>query len=128
MIKPGWTRVNFNYFISEEEFSYIVKAVHLIANEGWRLLGQYAVDPSTAVWRHRADSGAAPMALADIAYDGAAMSYPQRRLVESPDRLPSYLSAAHRILAEPPTTFDGEPIVLSPSAEALRWFPFPSEV
>ena len=128
VIKPGWTRVNFNYFISEEEFSYIVEAVHLIANEGWRLLGQYAVDPSTAVWRHRADSGAAPMALADIAYDGAAMSYPQRRLVESPDRLPSYLSAAHRILAEPPTTFDGEPIVLSPSAEALRWFPFPSEV
>ncbi|GBD85883.1 putative cysteine desulfurase [bacterium BMS3Abin02] len=128
VIKPGWARVNFNYFIAEEEFSYIVEAVHLIANGGWRVLSRYNVDPATAVWRHRAETGTPPMALADIAYEGAAMTYPKRRLVESLDRLPTYLSAARRILGQSPVPFDGEPIRLSPSAEAMRWFPLPSEV
>ena len=29
-IKPGWTRINFNYFISESVFDYLVTAVHLV--------------------------------------------------------------------------------------------------
>jgi hypothetical protein len=33
-IKPGWVRVNFNYFISEPVFTYIVDAVRLIARDG----------------------------------------------------------------------------------------------
>ena len=37
-IKPGWTRVNFNYFIGEDTFRYVVEAVHLIASYGHRLL------------------------------------------------------------------------------------------
>ena len=32
VIKPGWVRVNFNYFIDDNEFQYILEAVHLIAN------------------------------------------------------------------------------------------------
>ena len=31
-IKPGWVRVNFNYFISEAVFDYIVEAVALVAD------------------------------------------------------------------------------------------------
>ena len=53
VIKPGWVRVNFNYFIPPETFQYIVDAVHLIAAEGWRLLPHYEYEPATAVWRHR---------------------------------------------------------------------------
>ncbi|HEY7583658.1 MAG TPA: aminotransferase class V-fold PLP-dependent enzyme, partial [Acidimicrobiia bacterium] len=41
VVKPGWVRVNFNYFISEEEFEFIVEGVHLIAQFGWRLLPHY---------------------------------------------------------------------------------------
>ena len=40
-IKPGWVRVNFNYFISEAVFQYIVGAVDLVAAEGWKLLPYY---------------------------------------------------------------------------------------
>ena len=128
LIKPGWARVNFNYFISEEEFSYIVEAVHLIARDGWRLLSGYDVDPATAVWRHRDDSGAPPMALSDIVYDGAAMGYPQRQLTEPPDRLPTYLATARRVLAQPPAGFGGQAVRLPPAAEEMRWFPLPQEV
>ena len=40
-IKPGWVRVNFNYFIDDETFDYIVDAVRLIAAEGAALLPSY---------------------------------------------------------------------------------------
>ena len=58
-IKPGWVRVNFNYFISELVFDFIVEAVHLIANEGWRLLPSYRFDPATGLWEHRDGRGEA---------------------------------------------------------------------
>ena len=44
-IKPGWARVNFNYFISEDVFSYILEAVHMVANEGYKLLPLYQFCP-----------------------------------------------------------------------------------
>jgi hypothetical protein len=45
-IKPGWVRVNFNYFISEEVFRYLLAAVHLVADQGRKLLGDYRFDPA----------------------------------------------------------------------------------
>ncbi len=46
-IKPGWTRVSFNYFISETVFHTIVQAVALIAEQGWKLLPWYRFDPTS---------------------------------------------------------------------------------
>ena len=46
-IKPGWVRLSFNYFTSEETFEYIVEAVSLIATYGWRLMEQYQFEPET---------------------------------------------------------------------------------
>src|SRR4051794_7729832 len=45
-IKPGWVRINFNYFISESVFHYLVEAVRLVARDGWRLLGDYRFEPT----------------------------------------------------------------------------------
>jgi len=41
--KPGWCRVNFNYFIREEEFQFIIKAIEQVAEHGWKLLPLYAL-------------------------------------------------------------------------------------
>jgi selenocysteine lyase/cysteine desulfurase len=129
VIKPGWARLNFNYFISEDEFAYLVEAVHLVAEDGWKLLPLYEVDPATAVWRHRSDGHRPPMALADVSYQNDTMTYPTHDLVEPVDRLPVYLAEARRILSRPPVPFnDRSPSLLSPSAERLRWFPLPHEV
>ena len=51
-IKPGWSRVNLNYFISAAQADYIAAAVELIAADGYRLLPQYRFDPHTGLWRH----------------------------------------------------------------------------
>jgi len=53
-IKPGWVRVNFNYFIDEATFQYIVDAVHLIAADGVHLLPSYRFEPETR--QHRSSN------------------------------------------------------------------------
>jgi len=124
IIKPGWARVNFNYFISDEEFDYIVQAVHLVAAHGWKLLPRYTIDIRTGVWTHR-DATLDLMSLSDISYDDATMTY---RHVQQPDDSPTlatYLDAALEIFAEPIPP--AEPITLPASVEALRWFPLPHE-
>ena len=63
-IKPGWVRVNFNYFVDEEVFTYVVEAVRLVAREGWRLLGDYRFDPLTGLWHHRTGTVEPPLRLA----------------------------------------------------------------
>ena len=45
--KLAFTRLTFNYFISEAVFDYIVDAVHLLAREGWKLLPLYRFDPDS---------------------------------------------------------------------------------
>ena len=62
-IKPGWVRVNFNYFVDEEVFTYVVEAVRLVAREGWRLLGDYRFDPLTGLWHHRTGPVEPPLRL-----------------------------------------------------------------
>ena len=50
LIKPGWIRVSFNYFITEAVFQFIVDAVHAVANGGWRLLPSYRYDLDSGPW------------------------------------------------------------------------------
>jgi selenocysteine lyase/cysteine desulfurase len=42
-LKPGFCRVNFNYFIDEAEFDYILSAIEQIAEHGWKLLPLYSL-------------------------------------------------------------------------------------
>ncbi len=52
-LRPGWVRLNFNWFISDEEFEFLLSALQLVARFGAHLLSQYEVDPGSGVWRHR---------------------------------------------------------------------------
>lgn len=40
VLRPGMTRLCFPYFMSKEAVEFVVKAVSLIAERGWRLLPQ----------------------------------------------------------------------------------------
>lgn len=52
-IKLGWARVNFNYFLDESEFQFIVDAVMQIASHGWKLLPFYRLDTQSGQYIHR---------------------------------------------------------------------------
>ncbi len=52
-IKPGWVRLNFNYFIPEAEFTFLLDAVLWVATHGWKLLKAYAFDARKGHWHWR---------------------------------------------------------------------------
>jgi len=48
--KPGWVRLNFNYFIPKEEFDFIVDCITWISDNGWKLLNLYKLDDDEGLW------------------------------------------------------------------------------
>ena len=128
-IKPGWVRLSFNYFISDAVFQYILDAVHLIAEEGWRLLPSYRFELETASWEHRAGRGEPPLSLADIDYSDGSMRYEHRPQRDADHVLADYLEAARRLLADAPLSpSPGDELEVTEDFEQLRWFPLPHEV
>ncbi len=129
-IKLGWFRINFNYFLSEAVFDYLVQAVHLVANEGWKLLPRYRFDPRTSLWAHVGQRPAQPMSLRDITYEAGWLDFRSRHATEPESALAGYLADARQIFdragQEPVVPAAGP--VLPPEFEALRWFPLPGEV
>ena len=67
-LKPGWVRVNFNYFVSEEVFTYVVRAVGLVADHGWRLVPEYRFDMASGRWRHKDGPVEPPLRLSQLDY------------------------------------------------------------
>ncbi len=124
-IKPGWTRISFNYFMSEATFAYIVEAVHLVANHGVRLLSDYRFDPATGGWRH-ARAGSTPLRSLQRCQDRDAR--PARVPGAADGVLEGYLAEARRILdaaaesSRAPRDVSERPREL----EALRWFALPA--
>jgi selenocysteine lyase/cysteine desulfurase len=127
-IKPGWVRVNFNYFISEAVFSYIVEAVRLVARDGWRLLGDYRFDPATGLWRHRRGPAEPPLRLRQVEYDALGhMVYPRHKDRAPESELQRYLEEAKAVLeAATPALSDSIGDLVSADFEHLRWFDLPS--
>jgi selenocysteine lyase/cysteine desulfurase len=126
-IKPGWVRVNFNYFIGDEVLAYIVEAVRLVAREGWKLLGDYRFDPVSGLWRHRAGPVEPPLRLGDISYaaDGT-MRYPRHDSTASVAVLNDYLDDARRSLSEARPAPARDVAQVSADFDHLRWFDLPA--
>jgi selenocysteine lyase/cysteine desulfurase len=125
-IKPGWVRINFNYFLSEQVFQFLLEAVHMVAREGYKLLPQYDFDPTTGAWTHRELRRTPMLRLSDLSYRAGKLEYPRRHATEPEFALPSYLDEARRIFAASAgERASGEQPALSDDFEQLRWFPLP---
>ncbi|HKE49948.1 MAG TPA: aminotransferase class V-fold PLP-dependent enzyme [Actinomycetes bacterium] len=136
-VKPGWTRLGFSFYLSEPEFDYVVRAVHLVARYGAKLLPLYQFDPHSGLWRHR-DAGPPPVDLERISYDqGGRLRHPgtgSRRLPESGSgeepMFAGYLRQAEEILTGyqpvPESSGGGQSAITEPF-DRLRWFDLPPE-
>jgi hypothetical protein len=129
-IKPGWVRVNFNYFISEAVFSYLVAAVVLIADHGHKLLPEYRFDTTTGRWSHRGGAVEPPLRLSMLRYDEAgSLTYPASHERATEDELARYLEEAHDLLERLPED-QGPPAGpadgISADFTALQWFDLPA--
>ncbi|MCX5747668.1 MAG: aminotransferase class V-fold PLP-dependent enzyme [Proteobacteria bacterium] len=128
-IKPGWIRVNFNYFISETIFDFIVRAVDVIATHGWKLLPDYEFDPMAGTWRHRSRRAPAMMSLRDVSYTWGHLEFPSRAQTDTLGALARHLADAQTILEDAGKRFETPVDRPAPSVayERLRWFVLPSE-
>jgi len=121
----AFTRLSFNYFVSEAAFAYVVEAVHLLAREGWKLLPLYRFDPESGHWQHRAEIACAQTSLRE------ALQRMPARLATAPESvLDAQLDAARQIMARvqahPPRAVAADPVV-SDDFQRIRWFPLPGE-
>jgi selenocysteine lyase/cysteine desulfurase/CRP-like cAMP-binding protein len=130
-LKSGWFRLNFNYFISETTFDYMVNAVHLVANEGWKLLPLYRFDPFSGQWHHRDGRSRPAVGLYDVHYDTGEMEFGGQAATAPETELLHQLQEAKQIIERFERRADEEDAIvdvqLGPEFERLRWFPLPGE-
>lgn len=131
-IKPGWVRVNLNYFVSDTVVDYLIEAVAFVAGHGWRLLADYRFDVASGRWHHRAGPVEPPLRLDQVRYDTAtgAMSYPRHDEPVPESALAGYLveaSATAAAAGAPGLRTDDERLAgVSGDFERLRWFELPA--
>ncbi len=123
VLRPGWVRLNFNYFIDEAEFSYLLQAIAIVAEYGWRMLPWYHFDEGAGVWRYAGSSGQLVSSLSGVSFlemvgeakNDAGLSVPLEGVLDD---------ARREILSHKPAE-SASSLVLSESAERLRWFAVP---
>jgi selenocysteine lyase/cysteine desulfurase len=123
--KLAFTRLTFGYHITDLTFEYILAAVHLLADHGWKLLPLYRFDPRTAHWQHRAVTAPGLISLHE------ALDHRSPPLPTAPDTvLAGQLRQARDLVAalshHPPGRDLADP-VLNEGFERVRWFPLPGE-
>ena len=143
--RPGFTRLNLHFSLSDEEAQYIIDAVSFVARNGWRLLPEYSYYEDTGEWRHRSRlTKTLPNRrwLGRISYKGGKMSFKSQRTVSSSDdknstSAPSFascLKAAHKAVEATVNKIKSGKMgvdqqqFVSGEAEATRWYLLPSEV
>lgn len=76
LLRIGFTRVNFNYFITDSEVEYICNAIKFIAEFGWMLLPHYKFNQDDGVWVNRDEQEQKQRSwLGEIDYSSGSMQY-----------------------------------------------------
>jgi len=121
VLRPGWVRLNFNYFLDEETLEYMLQAMEWVAEHGWRMLPHYRYRAETATWVFRGKRSELPVSLADFKL--GAGGYEPLAACERP--LADYLAEALPIVDSLENESEGPVIELDAHAESLRWFYLP---
>lgn len=139
-IKPGWVRINFNYFVSDAVVDYIIDAVRLVARDGWLLLPDYAFCTATGLWRHRNGPVEPPVRLGALRLEATRLTSGHTAPRGGEDLLAAHLRDAEQIFADartqlgnggianPQADVAGRPAAsVNPDFDKLRWFDLPAD-
>ncbi len=132
-IKPGWVRVNLNYFVSDAVVDHIIESVLFIARSGHLFLTDYHFNPDSGLWKHRNGPVEPPMRLNAISYNSdGEMCYPIRHDRAPESALKDYLTQARQLseikqAGVPSSAHQDVTALLGERFETLRWFELPQE-
>ncbi|UTW44172.1 aminotransferase class V-fold PLP-dependent enzyme [bacterium SCSIO 12696] len=127
ILRPGWIRMNFNYFIDEETFEYLVRAVELVAEHGYKLLPYYRFESSHGVWLYQNRRMPIAVDLEAISYESGSFQASDHRLGKEENPLQHFLDIAEAELTKQERDATVFALELPPSAEKLRWFSLPQD-
>lgn len=123
IMRPGWVRLNFNYFIDEDTFEYLIRAIELVAEHGWRLLPYYRFDEVDGLWRFQNQEMKVATHLASFTLDYQASS--PTILTHT---LEYYLEHAQKELTKESRQLSSYTVELPSEADQFRWFVLPQEI
>ncbi|PRY65755.1 selenocysteine lyase/cysteine desulfurase [Vreelandella songnenensis] len=120
LYRPGWVRVGFNFFFSNEAANYVISAVEFIARYAPVLMKLYSVDEHSGVWHVRSqDASPAPVDLLDTLLF---QEIPQEQAVL--EQADDYFAKAHELVEQARAM----PLADDVHAEVpVRWFWWPHE-
>ncbi len=124
VLRPGWVRLNFNYFIDDSTFDYLLRAVELVASHGWRLLPYYQFDADSGTWRFQ-ERKMKLCAELDVLDTSGISDKPEHATLKE---LESYSRAAEEQLLKVGRTEARYEIDLPDRVNKLRWFVLPQEI
>lgn len=126
VMRPGWVRLNFNYFLDEATFDYLLQALEMVAEHGWRLYPYYRYDNQRGLWRYQGASPATENTLSEL--DFVSMQIRADDTSIKSDALPDYLAAARKELLKVDRDEARFDLELSSEAQSLKWFMTPQEI
>jgi len=126
VLRPGWVRINFNYFIDQESFDYIVDAVEIIADHGWRLLPLYNFDATNGTWRYQNAEIPRMASLNDINFTSKENT-PATSITDN-NPLADHLANGKRQILEQIGKLKKYSIDLPKEAKDLCWFLLPQDI
>ena len=53
IFKPGFTRLNIPYFVSEKRVDFILEAIKFVCKHGWKFLPLYSFKIETGEWIYK---------------------------------------------------------------------------
>ena len=124
-MRPGWVRLSFNYFIDDEECEYLLRALELVAEHGWRLLPFYAYSAEQGIWRYQGRHHSRRDPLASLRWREVAVDDPGAAAAPT---LAELSAMAELELRRDDRDLPSHDLALSPAHEALRWFVLPQEI
>lgn len=148
VLRVGFTRINLNFFLNEDEVDYIMDSIDFISNFGWMLLPQYQFEPESGYWVNRDEKEIQVRSwLGQIDYSKGFMEYAQ---VADTDRkhvsflkhglgaldLRDFVEGAKRDLVRAVEGYKNlygksvvdQRLLIPEPYQRLVWFLFPSEV
>lgn len=127
VLRPGWVRINFTYFMSEEVIEYVLSAIEALATSAMKLLPFYHYNKSRGIWHHVQSGEPCQVDLARLDWFKQSGENVSAEAVEPPDKidLPACLLEAKQELSLSAPSVSTQRLPESPvnqALESMRWF------
>ena len=111
VLRPGVTRISLPYFFSNEAASYIISAITMVAQHGWKLLPQYRFDPESGLFQHHQHRNMDRIWLSSLSFENITSS---SSLSPSPPLPPSPPPSYEEMLTNAKRIFDDAKLIKVP--------------